>query len=125
MPLLLIFFFSSFSILASSHIFALNFFLYWRYLWLDIPMHFLGGVTVALGIAILPFLRVQYFEKYAPYKTYVLLVLCVALLWEIFEMSIGIPTHEEGFFFDMILDVVMGVLGGVVGCAIVQSIKKI
>ena len=37
-------------ILAVTHIISLELFLYWRYWWLDLPMHILGGSVVALGM---------------------------------------------------------------------------
>lgn len=125
MIVLRILFFSCVSILAVSHISALYFSLYWHYLWLDIPIHFLGGITVVFGISILPFLHIHYFEKFYSFKICLIVVVCIALLWELFEISIGFSTYQDKFFLDTLLDLVMGTLGGVVGYGIVQSVKKI
>jgi hypothetical protein len=123
MTLLLIFFFSSLSLLAVIHIVSLEFFLYWKYLWIDIPIHALGGVTVALGLAILPYIRVTLPARYTSLWATLSLVFIVGVVWEVFEITSGISPGEPGFVFDTLLDLCMDVLGGAVGYGIVRSVK--
>lgn len=51
--------FSSLVTLALVHYLSFEFFLYWKYLWLDIPVHILGTITVAFGIATAPFFALR------------------------------------------------------------------
>lgn len=98
--------------LALSHFLLLELYLYWRYDWIDIPMHFLGGAVVALGYAafwdFFPAKRSQLFH-FLPGMAF---VLSVAVLWEIFEIAIGVIFDERNYIFDTWLDLFMGLLGG-------------
>jgi len=121
----IVFLLSTLSLLALVHITALEFFLYWKYLWLDIPMHILGGICIAFGISVLPFFRITVPPRFQTLSGYASMALLVGVFWEIFEVAIGIPFTEEGFIFDVILDLCMGVLGAIIGYGIVKSIQKI
>lgn len=125
MPLQLAFFFFTFITLAVTHIFASEFFLYWRYMWFDIPMHMLGGVTIAFGVSILPYIGIPVFKGRSPLMATILSVIGIAVAWEIFEAAAGISIREPGFTGDTVLDLVMGVMGGFVGYGIVSQIRKI
>lgn len=101
--------------LAMSHFLFLEFYLYWRYLWLDIPMHFLGGITVALGL-----LSLRDFISWLPRWFFTLSVIlsftfAVAVLWEVFELFIGIPFEPEGYINDTIADLMLSMMGGLAG----------
>ena len=110
------------SVLAVIHIIALELYLYWEFLWLDIPMHLLGGSAIALGVfAAHDFIK--QFPKRLLYPIPVLLtVLTVALLWEVYELGIGIPI-EDDFEVDTIVDLIMGMLGGVIGYVVAYSVS--
>jgi hypothetical protein len=118
-------FFTTLTTLAVVHISATKFFLYWKYLWFDIPVHFLGGVCVALGLSALPFFRIYVFEKYRTPLVYTAGVLTVGVLWEIFEVTSGIMIIDETFVSDTTLDLTMDVLGGLVGYAVAGTFKKL
>lgn len=77
-------------------------YLYWRYEWFDIIMHFLGGLAIA---AIL----VALLTKFRP-ASFVLLLAVVFLGWEVFEYVFGIP-RETNYLFDTSLDLLMDSLG--------------
>jgi predicted membrane protein len=98
------------TILLSFHYFAFQHDLYWHYLWLDIPMHFVGGLWAALVSA--------WFLRYvhSPYSlVYVLIgVLIIGIAWEIMEYVIGFQ-REQDYAFDTSLDLVMDLCGGVLG----------
>lgn len=81
---------------------ALEHLLYWRYLWFDTLMHFLGGLTLAaFGIALL--------ERH---RAFVFLggMLFVAAGWELFELAIN-AQREANFAFDTSLDLLMDACG--------------
>jgi hypothetical protein len=86
--------------------------------WIDIPMHFLGGASVAIAI----FLTLSHFEKkkilYLNKPSKILfivsLVALIAVLWEFYEFSLE---HFTGFDFqgtlrDTMEDLFLGILGG-------------
>lgn len=88
--------------LSSLHIWGLTDFLYWRYMWYDVMMHFLGGL--ALGTFIVGFFNTR--------KPLLFIVAGAALLigWEVFEYVFGAP-KEDNYAFDTALDFLMGTLG--------------
>lgn len=118
-------FLSSLVTLSIVHNVALKFYLYWTYLWLDIPIHVLGGVCVALGISVLPLFRVSvpmWIERMAGT---LFVVLIVGILWEIFEFTSGISEFDDTFVFDTTLDLFMDMLGGIIGYGLVRSTQNI
>lgn len=119
-----VFFLITFSILAVVHVIALQLFLYWHYWWFDLPMHIIGGVVVALGIFTLRDLRIFVPNRYIALVPIVLLVLAVALTWEVYEIFIGIPI-ESDYVFDTAIDLIMGIGGGVLGYFVGKTIEKI
>lgn len=88
--------------LAVLHYLALTQSLYWYYVWLDVPVHFLGGL--AIGMLVIAVLHV--------FRPWVFLIAIVGVLvgWELFELVIH-TTREINFYFDTALDVLMGTLG--------------
>lgn len=97
--------------LAALHSYALDTYLYWRYVWLDVPVHFLGGVTLAM-------LFIGLIRNFHP-KTFALLMACVLAGWELFELMIQ-TQREANFFFDTALDLLMGALGAIVAYALAR-----
>ncbi len=88
--------------MAVTQYYALEFYWYWTYWWLDIVMHITGGVVIGLLVAhyVSPrFVRI------------VALTLLVGVLWEVFEYVLGISRVEPNFHFDSTLDLVMDVVG--------------
>lgn len=111
------------SILAGIHLISLQLYLYWQYLWLDIPVHMLGGATVALGVFAFHDL-VSKFPSRLLYPIPVLLfVLMASLAWEVFEIEAGVPI-EANFAVDTMIDLIMDMLGGVVGYVVAYSISN-
>lgn len=111
------------STLALIHTLAVHLFLYWRFPWLDIPMHAFGGMVVALGFFTLRDLR--FFPNKMLHLVSVLaLVLFVALCWEAFELIIGVPIIGN-YYLDTAADVSLGLLGGLVGYIAGNSVRKL
>lgn len=103
------------SVLAVVHLIALEFYLYWYYLWLDIPMHFFGGIIVAIGIFSATELKIPlaaWFTK--RWWRAMSIVVFVMVAWEIFEVWAGVPMLED-YVFDTALDMTMGFIGGILG----------
>lgn len=97
---------------AVLHAAGLYLYLQWYFWWYDIMLHFLGGLWVALM-----------FQWYAHKERRmvfiiptILVVIVVGTGWELFEVMIGSP-REANFAFDTSLDILMDVLGGIVGYA--------
>ena len=118
-------FFSALVTLALVHKVAMQFFLYWKYPWLDIPVHFLGGIVCALGIAILPFLHIHFFGRHKTDIAYVCGVFIIGVCWEVFEYNVGLYQFEPHIVTDTLTDMGMDILGGVVGYGIVKSTKQL
>jgi len=87
--------------------------------WVDIPIHFLGGVSV--GYMFVLFLRFFKEENLIEIKNklvFVLLVVCavsfIAVLWEFWEFSMEIFLNVDWAlgYEDTLLDLFMGMLGG-------------
>ena len=92
--------------LAVLHTWALTDYLYWYYLWLDVPMHLLGGLT--LGMFLISLSR-----TWRP-LLYVLGIAFMLLGWEVFEVLLGVGREAKNYFFDTSLDVLMGALGAMI-----------
>lgn len=113
-----------FSLLAVTHVIALELFLYWRFWWFDIPVHFIGGVVVALGVFTLHDLRIVIPARLLQLIPVLLLVILVAMVWEVYEILIGTPI-ESDFMLDTLTDIGMGILGGLAGYRIGTSLNKL
>lgn len=94
-------------------------------MWLDIPVHVLGGITVALGISILPFFKISLPKKYATLFAYVGTAVMVGIAWEIFEVASSVAVVDDGYVIDTVIDLCMDALGGALGYGIVQSIQRL
>lgn len=80
--------------------------LYWKYVWFDVPMHFLGGIVVAL-------LAVSLREKFSP-LLFIAVVFVVGVGWEVIEYFYNGISKETNYVFDTALDLLMDTLGAVV-----------
>lgn len=120
-----VFFLISLAVLALLHFLALEWALYWRLWWFDIVMHFFGGMVAALG-----FFTIKDFFRAIPDRLQYFVpiisgVIIVALLWELFEIYIGVPYTEAEFARDMLFDIAFGIMGGFAGFIVGHSIRKL
>jgi hypothetical protein len=105
------------------HYLAERFELYWRYAWLDMPMHLFGGVFIMLAlwslarIGIIP-------RSFTSSWRLPLVLLLIMLLWEAF----GVYRYgglKPDFWSDGIIDIVFGTIGIVAGYYLARAITKI
>ena len=90
----------------------MNFYWYYSIHWLDMLMHFLGGLWVSLFVVYFLFLKKDFSLKV------VLLVLgltlLVGVLWELFEVSVNSFTLKETFdTADTLSDLLFDMLGSI------------
>lgn len=105
------------AVVGAIHVSATKYFLYWHYVWLDVPVHFLGGLWLGLLSAWLLSSR----QLPVSYVRVMLTVLIVSIGWEVFEIAAGVPI-EKNFVFDTSLDLVMDILGGTLGYVIARKL---
>jgi hypothetical protein len=106
-------------VIAVLHASALAYDLYWRYVWLDVPMHLLGGMWAVLSVAW--FGQVFGWFNTIPLTVAVCALLVIALGWEVFEYVVGVP-REANFVFDTVVDLVMDAVGGVIGFSLARRL---
>ncbi|MDC1205420.1 hypothetical protein N8083_01070 [Candidatus Pacebacteria bacterium] len=112
------------SILVMIHIISLELSLYWKYLWLDIPVHALGGSVLALCFFALHDVFPRFPKRLLYPIPVLLLILLISLGWEVYEIGIGIPI-EADFEIDTSIDLIMAMLGGVVGYVVGYSVSAL
>ncbi len=113
------------SILAVVHYISLELYLYWRYLWLDIPVHFLGGAVAALG-------AYAFFDLRLPLAKHIvgewwrtmLFVVLIMIAWELFELWSGMPI-QDSYARDTASDLVNGFIGGLFGYFIAKRMRTL
>ena len=113
-------------LIAIFHNIAMAYYIYWRFLWTDLVVHFLSGFWVAL----VGFWVFRFWIKKTDIKprTVLLVTLGFALLvgglWEVFEYGVGIVEYSSRYTTDTILDIVMDVFGGAAGFAVALWYEK-
>lgn len=118
-------FFLSALVLSVSHSLSLSLHLYWRYLWLDIPMHALGGIAAALGfLALRDFFPGLPLACARPLPVFAF-VLLIAVAWEVFEVMIGVSLQEPHYAGDTALDLLMGLGGGGLGYLVGRRVSQL
>lgn len=110
-------------VMGIVHVIALELSLYWRYDWLDIPMHILGGFSVAFGFYTLCERKIFIQRRHVTLFPLLFLVLIVGLLWEVFEIWAGIPLLEDDFETDIAYDLIMDIAGGFLGWVVAKSLN--
>lgn len=104
---------------------------YVQYPWIDIPMHFIGGLSIAYGLAIIiQFLenrgRIRIFSRWLLIALIVAGTVCAALAWEYEEFLSDrfFGTHQQLSTADTMKDFLNGLLGGAVGGWLFTRQKK-
>lgn len=112
------------AIIAILHFLALRFYFYWTFWWSDIIMHFLGGLWVGLIVLWFFFFsgfvykNINLVRQSKIFLITITSVIIVGVLWEVWEVwevwARLVFINEAGYFLDTSLDIVMGILGGIV-----------
>ena len=119
-------------VITLTHIVAESKHLYWNYLWLDIPMHMLGGIWI--GLAILWFRNhteyCQRFWRRVNYHDLLVVVvggIGIGFAWEAYEFvvwqytGLGLPTR---YVADTSLDIIVDAVGAGCGYVFYKFLNK-
>lgn len=107
------------AILAALHVTSIANHLYWQFFWLDTLTHALGGVWFGLLVC-----TIRSLFGYAPTVAWSILgALGIGIVWEVFEVTIGVP-REANWVFDTKIDLLMDILGGAIGGFVGKFIVK-
>ena len=102
-------------LLLILQILGVVFYFFWRFPWIDIPMHFLGGLIIALtAFAFLCYFKGVWFPVSHRFIFLFLVVMTLSLGigWEFFQLAMKTSfLNAPGFLFDTIKDVVDDTLG--------------
>ena len=111
--------------MAVVHLVALELFLYWRFIWLDVPMHILGGIVVVMGIFSCHDLNIPGAAFFVTngFRVMVFLVM-IMVTWEVFEVLIGNPM-EDNYVLDTTIDTIMGFVGGFLGLLLAKRMQTL
>jgi hypothetical protein len=109
-------------IVLSAHLIALEFSLYFKFLWFDIPMHFVGGVFVGALFVYLfsKFYKCEYknsfYEKVILYAMIMGFSALIGVFWEFYEFIISktLSVVLQPSVFDTMKDLFFDVFGGLV-----------
>lgn len=115
----------TFITLGMVHVLATQFHLYWKYVWLDVPIHMLGGICIAFGLPLVRCFGVRIPERLRGLVPTLLTVLLIGILWELYEILIEAPVGKEGFVLDTLVDLSMDLLGGGLGFYIIDQLKRL
>lgn len=100
---------------------AVEYFLYWRIWWLDIPMHFFGGAWAGI-------FSVWFIARMgnSPSLLWCLaFALFVGVAWEIFEYSEGIASaYHFSYILDTVKDLAFDVLGAIFGWILAKKLIR-
>ena len=112
-------------LVAILHSVALDRFLYFHLPWLDVVMHFLGGLLVSL------FGLWAFMKHHADFESIpkslllfdvVLFVFIIGMLWETFELRFGLISDDLYVYtIDTFADFFMNMVGAMVGFFLVES----
>jgi len=106
---------------------ANQYFLYWRFWWFDIVMHFLGGFWIALLSYYLFFLS-NYFtkisKKVSVFAVSLTIVLVIGILWEAFEYIMKVSIQQSNYILDTSLDLLMDTSGWLVAYIFLLKVKN-
>lgn len=114
----------SITTLAVIDFLAIQFSLFWVYWWFDIPMHMLGGATVALGYQSRFMLKRVVTELSFTLPATILFVMAVGVSWEIYEYVVG-AIVPFGYAFDTIKDLTDDFIGGIIGYYVARSLIRL
>jgi len=104
--------------MATLHVVASEFYLYWTLGWFDNVVHLIGGFSMGL-FAVWIYYISGIFPKTIPSRKKVIItsflsVLVIGVSWEIFEYVNGITQSTEGYRLDTFHDLISDLAGGLI-----------
>lgn len=106
-------------VLAVFHLTALEFYLYWHFVWLDIVTHALGGMWIGILV-----LMIRAWLGYTPSIVWgVFGAIVLGGLWEVFDAFVGVPWGANDAL-DTSIDLLMDAVGGAFGALFAQNVLK-
>ena len=112
------------SLWAVVHFIALELYLYWHYVWFDLPMHIIGGAASILGVYSFAELRVPLFAHLKAALPLFVFLIFVMVAWEVFEVWAGIPMLDN-YRLDTTIDILMGFVGGIIGYVVAKRLDTL
>ena len=108
------------------HNIATAYYIYWRFLWTDLVVHFLSGFWIALvGFWIFRFwLQEKEITTKKVFLATLVFAVLVGICWEVFEYMVGIVGYSSKYTVDTILDICMDLLGGAAGFIVALMYEK-
>lgn len=119
-------------LIGTVHVLGVVNFWYWKFIWLDIFMHFLGGLWVGLFTLIIASTFIKE-PNLVRRMNVIFLSVCSAIVigvaWEVFEYTSGISVasydlYVKDTFKDMVMDTLGGVMAGIYGFNILKNSFK-
>ena len=101
-------------ILGASYFFNIKYALYWQYPWIDIPLHFLGGVVAALAVSLIFRAELVAFRPLTALLFIIGLAVLIGVGWEFFEWTLDHTVRlglKQGDLTDTLTDLLMDILG--------------
>jgi len=96
-------------VFAVLHLLATAGYLYWYYWWLDMVMHFYGGILLGLGVHAL--CRLKSVPLVPTFTLVFGVIMFAAISWELFEWTTGL-SNPISYTLDTMQDVVLAFGGG-------------
>lgn len=100
---------------------------YVKYAWLDVPMHFIGGIVISYSFYL--FLVLVQKKDYIKIKNkkilFIFIISFVALttiIWETYEFTFDLVDNgtRQTNLNDTMTDILLGLLGGIIGFLFVK-----
>ena len=98
---------------------SMRFYLYWSFWWMDMIVHFFGGLTVSLA-TLWVFSHLYGFKNWNTLRLITVSLMgsiFIGVIWELFELHFGITSLSDGvrYVTDTASDISMDIVGGIVG----------
>lgn len=110
-------------LVAYLHILATDNLWYWEYPYIDVPIHFLAGATIALwcgAVAVRLSLSLRQTAIFIACLT-----LAVAVSWEVFEYAIGLVPMTPQFLPDTVLDLLSDFAGAFAAFSLYWYLRRV
>jgi hypothetical protein len=110
-PLTLLFLLITVATMGIVHHVAIQFFLYWHFPLLDMPMHLLGGIVAGLGYLVFAEMTNLVPQRFCTLVPVLVVTFLVGTVWEVFEYyAVGVPINISDITIDYGFDIVGGVI---------------